>query len=468
MKFDRETPVGKQTQLISDECAAAIDRIVSTAVTEQAIPGLAILVAQDRRIIFTRGHGFRNLGERLPVDERTSFSIASISKQFTAAAIMKLCERGKLALTDSVASYLPWLTYAPDVTIAHLLTHTSGVPGYTEIVGFDLRCRNAATPREIVETVLGRDRAFAPGDDWQYSNTNYVLLGQVLEAISQRSYREIILDDLLSTLDVSVTAVNDTASIRSNYALGYNSYCLGPWEPSREWHPSWEFATAGLRSNVRDLFAWNVALRSGRIIGEASFRAMSTAATLNDGLDVGYGFGFALGSTSIGPVIHHSGGLPGFSLENTTFPDCEIDIIVLTNLENTNTQASITKPIAAYLTGEPGLCSREIAGDPAGRSVPPLDGSLPLLNDFLAGRIDSTRMSDDFLRYLTPTRQASARALHARGPITQVQSRASSRRDPTTAHTYRAECDYGPLRADLELRDGGKIEAVRLCRWDRS
>jgi D-alanyl-D-alanine carboxypeptidase len=447
---------------------AAIDRIVSAAVVAQAIPGLAILVAQNRRIIFARGYGMRNLGEGLPVDERTSFSIASISKQFTAAAIMQLRERQLLALEDRVERYLPWFCNTHHVTIGHLLTHTSGVPGYTELDDFDLRCVSTATPREIAETVLERAPAFAPGDQWQYSNTNYVLLGAILETVAQKSYGDIVRNDLLAGLDMPATMVNDMSPIRSNAASGFTSYWLGPIEPAREWHASWSFGTAGLRSNVLDLFAWNVALRSGKIVTETSFQAMETAVMLNDGQSVSYGFGLQLGQTLIGRVSRHTGGLPGFTLDNTTFLDREIDIIILTNVDATPTQHSITRPIAALISAEPGLCSAQAGGEETfGLEVPQPNDPLALVNTFLAGQLHAGQITDRFKRLLTPARLEAVQALWRRGPVRALHPVETFRRDPVNLYAYRAEFNDGTLRADLTLRDDGRVDGVRFAAWDR-
>jgi D-alanyl-D-alanine carboxypeptidase len=444
-----------------DLYAESIDRIVTAAMTAQTIPGLAILVAQERRIIFARGYGLRNVGENLPVDEGTSFSIASISKQFTAAAIMQLHERGLLALDDRIDRYLPWFRYAPNVTIAHLMTHTSGIAGYTELDDFDLRCTNPAAPREVVETILEREPAFAPGDEWQYSNTNYVILGAILEAVAQKSYRDVIESDLLAGLDATATVLNDATSIRSNAALGFTAYWLGPLEPARDWHPSWGFGTAGLRSNVLDLFTWNVALRSGRVVTEPSLQAMRTAAMLNDGQRVSYGLGLQLGQTPIGRVTRHTGGLPGFTLENTTFLDREIDIIVLTNGDATPTEHSITRPIAALLTTEPRLRSpAPDAEERFGAEIAQPNDALDVVNAFLCGALDAGRITDRFKRVLTPAHLDAVRAFSRRGPVRALHPLQSFRRDPVNLYTYRADFDDAVLRADLWLRDDGRVDGV--------
>lgn len=455
--------------MIGEEQAIGIERIVSAAITRQAIPGLAILVAQNRRIVFARGYGSRNLGADLPVDEQTSFRIASISKQFTAAAIMRLQERGRLAIDDRIGRYLPWLGYATDIPIVHLMNHTSGIVGYTELDDFDLRCFKAATPREIVETVLQREPAFAPGDDWQYSNTNYMILGAILEAVAEKSYGDIVEDELLGRVNTSSTVVDDSSSLHSNSALGYTSLWLGAWESARELHPSWAFGTAGLQSNVLDIFTWNVALRSGRVVTAPSFQVMQTATLLNDGRRVNYGFGLQTQQTSIGRSIHHDGSLPGFSLDNTVFLDREIDIIVLTNGESTNTRYSITLPVAALLTAEPHLYSVDGDTDGSlGRDIPEPKGVLELMNAFVTGGLDVDLITDRFRRFLTPARYARSLKLSQGGLVRALHRVQSYRRDPVSIHAYRADRDRDTLRAQIIFRDRRGIDDIALSRWDRS
>jgi D-alanyl-D-alanine carboxypeptidase len=451
-----------------DDRAAAIDTIVSGAMTSQSVAGLAILVAQHQRVIFSGGYGLRGLTETLPVSEQTAFSIASISKQFTAAGIFRLQERGLLDIHDRAAHYLPWWQHAPNITIAQLLTHASGISGYTELDDFGLRCYDAATPREIVESTAHFGMAFEPGTDWQYSNTNYVILAAILEAVAEQSYADFLRYDLLRTLDLSATSAGTVAAPSDDIAEGLMSYALGPWEAMRPWHSSWEFGTAGIRSNVCDLFAWNVALRTGRVVSESSYRTMASRMALNDGSRVNYGCGLQLIHSPIGPEIRHSGGLPGFSLENTTFPNQDIDIIVLTNADSSQTRHSITRPIAALLTGDARLAVPGAAEDfIGGRRLPHFPPALEIQNVFLAGEIQPEGLTDACRRLLTPPHLDALRALGARGPIRSLEELQSFRRYPVTMYTYRAVLDDESLRTELTVNDDGRIAGASFCRWDR-
>jgi D-alanyl-D-alanine carboxypeptidase len=449
--------------LVMRDREAAIERIVSRAIGMQAIAGLAILVAEHGRVVFSGGYGQRDLVEAQPVEERTTFSIASISKQFTAAAIFRQLERGRLRLDDRAGRYLPCWQHAPEVTIAQLLTHTSGIAGYTELEDFDLRCSEAVTPREIVASTVHVGQAFEPGADWQYSNTNYIILAAILEAIAQKRYADFLQSEFFDPLHLHDT----TAGGEPAATEGISSFALGPWESSRRWHPSWEFGTAGIRSNVHDLFAWNVALRTGRVVSEASYRTMASHVVLNDGNRVNYGCGLQLGQSPIGREIRHDGGLPGFSLENTVYPNREIDIIVLTNADWTTTRYSITLPVAAVLTDEPGLLAPgAVDGRPRGRTISRFGEARAVLNDFLSDRLQPERMTGSCRRLLTPAHVDALQTLSGRGPIRELFELERFRRHPLSMYTYEAVSDAGSLQTELAVHDDGRVASVHFCRWD--
>jgi D-alanyl-D-alanine carboxypeptidase len=440
-----------------------IERIVLDTIGMQAIPGLAILVADHGQVVFSGGYGRRDLADARPVEERTTFSIASISKQFTAAAIFRQIEAGRLRLDDRAGGYLPWWQDEPEITIGQLLTHTSGIAGYTELDDFDLRWSTAATPREIVASTAQLGRAFEPGADWQYSNTNYVILASILEVIAQQRYADLLQSEFFGPLDLRAT----TAGSEFSDAKGIGSFALGPWETSPRWHPTWEIGTAGIRSNVHDLFAWNVALRSGRVVSEASYRTMTTPVTLNDGTTVNYGCGLQLGQTPIGPEVRHSGGLPGFTLDNTVYPERELDIIVLANADWTTTRYSITLPVAALLSGEAGLLNADaIDGRLAGRTLAHFAEARTVLNDFLSGRLRPERMTEGCRRLLTPAHVEALERLSARGPIRELFELERFRRHPLSMYTYETVFDTGSLRTELAVHDDGRIANVYFCRWD--
>lgn len=446
--------------------AQAIDAIAVSALERQYLPGLSIAVARDGTPIFTRGFGWRNVGERLAADAETIFSIASISKQFTAAALLQLAERGRLRLDDRLSRYFPWHPYGASIEIRHLLTHTSGIPDYFPLDDFDRIGFAQASPREIAETVLPRGPAFAPGAEFQYCNTGYVLLGAILEHISGQTYADYLRAHIFDPLDMARTGVDDPPAIHHNAALGYTSFVLGAWEPARDYHPSWEFATGGLYSTVSDLLKWDAALRGGRVISAPSLAAMTARATLSNGHALDYGFGVGVGDVAGRREIRHTGGLPGLSTDNTTYPDLGIDIVVFVNHDGCSTYATIIRPILALLLDEPAPCGSRQADFSASSGLDEHRDAHSWLRQAAAGRIDGLPLSPKFARFLTPPRRARFAALQDLGGVTAITLADAGRRDPETTFSYRVDFERGPLVAVLSVRDDGAISYLQFQRWD--
>lgn len=442
-----------------------LDAICRATVGRQQLPGLSIAVARDGEIVFSEGYGYRNVADGVTTHADTIYSIASVSKQFTAAAILLLQERGLLSISDPLHKYFPWVPCSPDITLTHLLSHTSGIPGYTEVPGFEHRCYSEAPFREIV--MLGADRppAFAPGEQWQYSNTNYVLLGGIIEAVSQQSYAEFLSRSLLEPLELSSTGVDDVWTIRENYAVGHTSYSLGPLERAREWHPCWEFGTGGLFSNAPDLVRWNRALRSGKVVSEASYALMVQPRTLPDGTSTKYGFGLFRDDIQGVTEQRHTGGLPGFSTDNATYLDGHVDIVVLSNRDAAGTYFSTTRKILSL-----GLKRESLAS----WYVPQVDAELASQADTVTwiqmarmGRVEELPLTEEFTRFLHPRRRSALTALAKYGRLLSCDVLEASRRNPVNIFTYKLTFEQGILSAlFITMMEGGAIDMMSFYPWD--
>jgi CubicO group peptidase (beta-lactamase class C family) len=448
------------------DIADAIDAIVTRAMVRQQLPGLSIAVQQRGTTIFARGYGQRNVGEALPADADTIYSIASISKQFTAAALMQQAERGRLRLTDPVSRYFPWHPYGATIDLQHLLTHTSGMPDYFSLEHIDLMACVPATPRAIAESVLDRPAAFAPGAEYQYCNTGYVLLGAILEAVAGQSYATYLQTHIFDPLGMTRTGVDDTPTIRQNVIAGCTSYVLGPWELAREYHPSWEFGTGGLFSTVNDVQRWNRALRSGEVVRPASYAQMTTPMRLTTGHAVNYGLGLGVSTVAGRREIRHTGGLPGISTDNTTYPDDDLDIVVFVNHDGYSTYATIARPILALLLDDPAF---EIARSPDFAASSGLDERTEA-SDWIraaaAGEIGHPPLAAKFERFLTPARRARFADLATWGRVAAIQRIDATRRDPETTSSYRVDFEHAPLLASMTVRDEGTIAQLNFIRWD--
>lgn len=333
---------------------ATTDEYLQAEMKKRRIPGLALAVVKNGAVVKLQGYGLANLEHDAPVTPDTVFDLASLTKQFTATAIMLLYEQGKLKLDDPISKYL---TAAPPkwkgVTIRHLLTHTSGMVSLGESFA-DLYNTLDTSTEEVFRSVAKDPLSFAPGEQHQYSDAGYFLLGMIIEKASGQRYHQFLREQFFSPLEMTATSINDQWAVVKHRAAGYTlrdgeliniRRVLGDELPSH-----W-----GALSTVRDLAQWDIALATGKVVSEASLKAMWTPARLNSGRSYPYGFGWEIEWMGNHRVITHS-GVSG--TEYTRLPDERLTIIVLTNLGSRGMDAvnawGLTKGVARrYLAGRP-------------------------------------------------------------------------------------------------------------------
>ncbi len=273
-----------------------IAAIARQTLTQQNVPGISVAISEHGRVVYAQGFGWSNLDDRVPVDAATTFRIGSITKQFTAASIMLLAQAGKLNVDDKLSKYLPNAPHAGEVTLRQLLTHTSGIPGYTELESFDAASKLPTTPEHIVATIASKPLAFRPGTRWEYSNTNFVLLGLVIQKITGQSYTDFVMQHIVRPLHLSSMTFWNPLFVYHDAAAGYSTLPLEPVLHTIDWNWDWAWAAGGLNTSASDLARWDSALDSGSVVSPHSFRMMSTAQKLTDGTSTGYGFGLGVGT----------------------------------------------------------------------------------------------------------------------------------------------------------------------------
>jgi len=441
----------------------AIDTIVQAARTALEPPALSVAVAVGGDVIFAKGYGMRNVGESLPADADTVYNIASVSKQFAAAALMRLRERGLVSLEERPSTYLAWAKYPDQITLRHFLTHTSGIRDFCSLPEFDWLPFTEATPEQIARR-SGIDLAFAPGEDWQYCNTTYVMLGALIERIAGCPYHEYIRREFFEPLEMTRTNGDELTRILPNSARGYSRFSLGPWERARDWHPDWEFTTGSVQSTVLDLTRWNAALRSGRVVRPEDYAEMTVPALLKDGTDTKYGLGLGVADVEGIKEVRHSGGLPGFSTLNATYPEIGIDIVVFANADGVDSYYSIVRPILARLTGK-----KEIAGaqQPVESKIQPLDERQVLIwaQAALDGTLGDREPNEALRDFLTARRVAALRNLSRFGAVRGVQLFERYQRGARLSYGYRVELEHRLLDMMLTLRDGTTLEEIGFGVW---
>jgi CubicO group peptidase (beta-lactamase class C family) len=330
----------------------AVDRVVNAAVRDRVFAGAAVGVAERGQIRFIRGYGLADLEQRVPVTEKTVFRIGSVTKQFTAAAVLRLVDQGKVSLDDPLAKYLPEFPRASEVLVRHLLSHTSGISSYTNpAIAKDMLAgaRKEWTTEQLIAHIarLTPGYEFDPGTGWSYSNSGYIMLGVIIEKASGKSYRDFLKSDLLEPLGLHETSVDDLAEIVPDRARGYD-----PWKVSPAGFRNADFfslSAAGpagaMRSTAADLLRWHGALFGGRVLKPETLALMMAPTRLKDGRlssqgrappawvapDTEYGFGLFLGRVDGRPTMGHGGAITGFNTWMETFPEQGITIVVMAN-----------------------------------------------------------------------------------------------------------------------------------------
>ena len=305
-----------------------IDRFISTEMGRQKIPGVSLAVIKDGKPLIVKGYGFANLEHRVPVKSETFFQSASVGKQFTAMAVMLLVEDGKLELDQKVAKYLDVPDSWKDITVRHLLTHTSRLPRRVE----DMDERRDYTDAELWALIKKSGPTSQPGESFRYSNLGYLTLGFLINKVAGKSYYDFMQERVFKPLGMTTARTNSEADIVPNRAAGYR--LVNGEVKNQEWvSPSMNSGPDGsFYFTIRDMVQWDAGLTGGKLLKRSSFDAMWTPVRLNDGTTHAYGFGWNVRELAGHRVIEHDGGYQGFASQISRYPDDNLSVIVFANL----------------------------------------------------------------------------------------------------------------------------------------
>ncbi len=309
---------------------AKIDALAARALENPGAAGLSIAVSRGDKVILSKGYGKADLENGVAATDASVFRIASVTKQFTAAAILRLAEQGKIQLDDDFTKYVDYPTHGKTVTIRHLLTHTSGIKNYTDVPGFFEDVARDKAPEQVLDSVRDLPLDFEPGTKWAYSNTNYHLLGMIIEKVSGVSYAKHMQDEFFTPLGLTHTRYDVASDVIPGRARGYgvidgvsaNASYLSMTIP---------YAAGGLLSTAGDLVRWQIALVSGKVVSPESYKQMTTAAELSDGSKAPYGFGLFMSDVDGHPNFMHEGGIPGFNSILVYFTEEKLTVAVISN-----------------------------------------------------------------------------------------------------------------------------------------
>jgi D-alanyl-D-alanine carboxypeptidase len=337
-----------QAQLPTD-MQQKIDKVATDALAKTGVPSASVALVKNGQIVYLHAYGNARLDPAAPATPQMRYSIGSNSKQFTATAILLLQEQGKLSLDDKVAKFLPDLTRANEVTIRQLLSHTSGYQDYWPQDYVMPSMLQPTTAREILDEWARKPLDFEPGTKWQYSNTNFVIAGLIVEKASGQPLLQFLQQKVFTPLNMKSVADIDKAKLGDTDPTGYLRYALGPLRPAPKEGSGWLFAAGELAMPAEDLAKWDIGIIDQKLMKPASYHDFETEVLLKNGLGTQYGLGVDIDSMFGHRSVSHTGEVSGFTSKNIVFPDDRVAVVVLTNQDAADAAGAIADGISPLL-----------------------------------------------------------------------------------------------------------------------
>ncbi len=310
---------------------ARVDAIAAGVLEQLGVPSASVAVVQGGKIVYTHGYGMAHIDPDKPATPEMRYSIGSISKQFTAAAILLLQEQGKLSLDDAVGKYVPGLTRGDEVTIRQILSHTSGYQDYWPEDYLMTPMMKPATAQQILDAWAKKPLDFEPGTKWQYSNTNFVIAGLIVEKVSGQKVFEFLGEHIFHPLGMKSVWNSDEAKLTQADATPYIRYALGTLRQAPKEGRGWMFAAGELAMTAHDLALWDASLIARSVLKPESYKEMFTEVKLKDGSGTDYGLGVEVRQRDGHLSIEHGGEVTGFVSDNEVLVDDGVAVAVLTN-----------------------------------------------------------------------------------------------------------------------------------------
>jgi CubicO group peptidase (beta-lactamase class C family) len=434
----------------------AIDAYIRQQMEQLRLPGVALAVVRDGRPVTIRTYGKASLELDAPVTQQTVFELGSLTKQFTAVAVLTLVDEGKLRLEDSVLAYLPELPESwRDITVRHLLTHSAGIQEYLSVPGL----ADAAHALDHVQmTRLFAERVrreFPAGATWAYSNTGYLLLGDLLERVSGRSYWELLRERLFVPAGMRASRGSNPRAVIRHRAAGYGWH-QGEFE-NRGALSENAYSAGAIAATILDMVAWEAALQRRKLISETRFREMWTPLTVNTGPTppFNYGFGWVIDQEQGHRAVLHSGGTPGFSSAIRRYVDDGLSVIVLAN-HGDRVLDHIPMEVAGLVYAPVARASS--AADPDPEQSTRLTA---LLRGLLAGKADVASFTPPMQLFLTTaTGKGLWEWIASHGELTSLTYVQTERTGSNTTLRYRAQMGSARLWFSFTLTPTGEIAQI--------
>jgi D-alanyl-D-alanine carboxypeptidase len=434
------------------DLAARVRDAVTDVIAKTNVPSAEVGIVRNGRIVYVAAFGHARLSPPLVASPNMHYAIGSISKQFTTAAVMLLVQEGKLTLDDPVSKYFPELTRASEVTIRNLLSHTSGYEDYAPQDYTIPAWTKPTTAEAIVHEWATKPLDFDPGTQYQYSNTNFNIVGLIVEKASGQPFWRFLSSRVLVPLGLTHTIDLDTQRDQLE-PTGYFRHALGPLRPALMEAPGWYFADGEMAMPVGDLLIWDISLMNETLLAPGSYAAMEAPMRLKNGREIGYGLGLSVGVLSGHRMVSHGGEVGGFVASNTVLPDDKIAVAVLTNQEASPAAGAIGRALAGLMLG----AGPDTASADAGKAEALVHRVLAGLQK---GTIDRTLFTPNANFYFDATAiKDYASSLAPLGAITAVRQTGKSLRGGMTFRGFAVEFSGGAKVAiSTYMTDDGKYE----------
>lgn len=429
-----------------------VDSIAAQILQSSGVPSASVAVVQHGRLVLAKAYGSAKLEPRTQATTSMRYGVGSISKQFTAAAMLLLQQEGKLRIDDPVGKYVPGLMRGNEVTIRQILSHTSGYQDFWPQDYLMEPMRQDAPAQSIMDRWAKQPLDFEPGTRWQYSNTGFVLAGMIVEKVSGMPFFQFVQTRLLTPLGLTSGRDFD-ANPRAVDATGYIRYALGPLHPAPDAGKGWMYGAGMLAMTASDLAKWDISLINRSLLAPASYQEMFRETTLKNGASTNYGLGVFTQMSGGHFLVEHNGEVSGFTAENFVFPEDSAAIVVLTNQDAAPASGAIASGIARLLfTVEDALAANRTAQARAifdGLQKGTIDRSLFTSN---ANGYFSDAALKDFASSLAPLGT----------PASFVQT-STSKRGGMTLRSYRATFAGRALRVWTFETADGKLEQYQVA-----
>jgi D-alanyl-D-alanine carboxypeptidase len=428
-----------------------VDALARKALSESGVPSASIAIVQAGAITYAQAYGDARIDPHTPAAPAMRYSIGSISKQFTAAAVLLLEEDGKLSLDDPVSRFVPNLTRGNEVTIRELLSHTSGYQDYWPQDYVMPSMLQPVTADKILDLWARKPLDFDPGTQWQYSNTNFVIAGLIVEKASGKPLLQFLSERIFTPLGMKSVMNIDQGRLTETDATGYMRYAIGPLRPSPKEGKGWLFAAGELAMPAEDLAKWDISIINQTVLKPASYAAMERETVLKNGLGTHYGLGVSVRNEQGQRAIAHGGEVSGFTATNMVFPDKKIAVVVLTNEDAVPASADLAKKIAALLFRDADAAKQE-------------EQAQAIFAGLQQGKIDRALFTDNCNSYFTE--QALKDFGDSLGPLgtpTEFTQESRSERGGMTFRLFQVHFAQKTLEALEYIMPDGKIEQYQVA-----